>query len=75
MLTAPPFTLTVAGSRPNFLMFAKATTLKASLISHREMSETLRFDCCRSFGTASEGAMVKSMGAVAASAKPDTVDD
>lgn len=37
-LTAPPCILTLDGSRPNFIMQAKTTTLKASFISHNAMS-------------------------------------
>lgn len=40
--TAPPFTLTFAGSMSNILMLASTTTLKASLISHMAMSSFCR---------------------------------
>lgn len=36
--TAPPLTLTFAGSMSSILMLARTTTLKASLISHMVMS-------------------------------------
>jgi len=68
MLTAPPLTLTLLGSRPSLRMFAMATTLNASLISHNAMSSTPRPACSKAFGIASDGAIGKSTGRVAASA-------
>jgi len=72
MLTAPPSTLTLLGSRPSLRMFASATTLKASLISHNAMSSTPRPAFFITFGIASAGATVKSIGVVAASANAVT---
>jgi len=37
-LTAPPCMLTLDGSRSNFIILAKTTTLKASFISHNATS-------------------------------------
>jgi len=68
MLTAPPLTLTLLGSRPSLRMFARATTLNASLISHNAMSSMLRPACFNALGIASDGAIGKSTGRVAASA-------
>lgn len=68
MLTAPPWMLTLDGHKPSFCMFASATTLKASLISNMVTSSCFTPDCENSLGMAKAGAMVKSIGAVAASA-------
>jgi hypothetical protein len=47
--TAPPFTFTLFGSRPNFLILANTTTLKASFISNREISSFLRPVCLNNY--------------------------
>ena len=49
-------------------MFASETTLNASLISHNAISSDWTPACSSSFGMTRDGVMVKSMGAVAASA-------
>ena len=72
MLTAPPSTLTLLGSRPSLRVFAMATTLKASLISHNAMSSTPTPARFSTFGMASAGATGKSTGLVAASANAVT---
>lgn len=68
--TAPPWTLTMEGSSSMSLMLARTTTLKASLISKREMSSLVRSHWERILVMAATGAVGKSMGARAASAMP-----
>ena len=68
--TAPPWTFTMDGSSSISLMLASATTLKASLISNREMSSFVRPQRERTLVMAATGAVGKSIGASAASAKP-----
>ena len=65
--TAPPHTLTLAGSNPKILLFARLTAAKASLISHFAISLISKPARFRAMGIARLGAMVKSMGLVAAS--------
>ena len=53
MLTAPPLTLTLLGSRPRALVLARTTTLNASLISHMSMSSCFTpviFNTCTKIG-------------------------
>lgn len=68
--TAPPLTLTLDLSKPSTLSAATPTTEKASLNSQRAISsfDTPAFLSAR--GTARVGAVGKSIGAQAASAKP-----
>ena len=68
MLTAPPWTLTFEDSRPSSCMLTSETTLNASLISHNATSSALTPACSSTLGMTSEGVIVKSTGAVAASA-------
>mmetsp|Transcript_13888 Transcript_13888/g.46340 ORF Transcript_13888/g.46340 Transcript_13888/m.46340 type:complete len:200 (-) Transcript_13888:598-1197(-) len=68
--TAPPNTLTRAESSSRSFAFAKATTLKASLISWTSTSFKAHSAMASAAGTASAGAMVKSAGARCASPKP-----
>ena len=49
-------------------MLTNETTLNASLISHNATSSDLTPACSRTFGMTRDGVMVKSTGAVAASA-------
>ena len=74
MLTAPPCILTFPGSSPHFLIFARATTLNASFTSNIATSSWLTPACFKHLGIARAGAIVKSMGAQAASAKPVIMD-
>lgn len=68
--TAPPLTLTLDLSRPSTLSAATPTTEKASLNSQRAISSFDTPAFLRARGTARVGAVGKSMGAQAASAKP-----
>ena len=68
--TAPPWTFTKPGSIPRILMFARTTTLKASLISHMEISSFFSPHRESTFGTAAAGATGKSIGSTAASPNP-----
>ena len=77
--TAPPQALTFSGSSPRILLFARATAANAwykvsykrkgsaSLISHLAISFTASPARFRAIGIARLGAIVKSMGFVAAS--------
>lgn len=67
--TPPPSTLTFDGSRFSSLLLAMATAEKASLISKRAMSLISRPARLSAAGMAYAGAIGKSMGAHAASAK------
>lgn len=68
--TAPPLTLTLDLSKPSTLSAATPTTEKASLNSQRAISSFDTPAFLRARGTARVGAVGKSMGAQAASAKP-----
>jgi len=63
--------LTFEASNPKILLLANATAAKASLISHKAMSSILSPAFSKAFGMACEGAIGKSIGAQAASAKAD----
>lgn len=51
-------------------MFARETTLKASLISYASMESAETPACLRALGMASAGAVVNLLGALAASPQP-----
>lgn len=68
--TAPPLAFTISGFKSNFFILAMATTEKASLISHKATSSFSTPVDCNSLGMTRAGAIVKSIGAVAASANP-----
>ena len=68
--TAPPWTLTRVGSSSMSLILARATTLKASLISNMEISSLVRPQMDSTLVIAATGAVGKSIGANAASANP-----
>src|SRR5690606_6805026 len=60
--TAPPFTFTLAESRPRILLFASPTTEKASLNSKKSTSDTSRPAFLRATGSAFAGAVVNHSG-------------
>jgi hypothetical protein len=66
--SAYPLTLIFAGSIFKTFSAMRTTTEKASLISNREMSSTVRFARSKALGKATVGAMGKSMGSTPASA-------
>ena len=67
--TAPPRTLVLSAGRPRIWALASATAEKASLTSHLAMSAISRPAFLSAIGIAAEGAVPKSTGAHAASAK------
>ena len=67
---APPLMLTLLISSSINLMLASATTEKASLISNMEISSFVSSHNSSTLDMAATGAVGKSMGARAASAKP-----
>ena len=68
--TAPPRVFTTLLSKPKTFSAAIATTENASLNSHRAISSLFTPAFFSAAGTASVGAVGKSIGAQAASAKP-----
>ena len=66
--TAPPRGLSFSFLMLSFLLLMSATTLKASLISQKSISSAFSPAFLRAIGRASVGAIVKSIGFVAASA-------
>ena len=64
--TAPPFTLTFCPVNPNNLLTASETTANASFISKSYISEIFRPDFFSTLSIASAGAVVNSIGALAA---------
>ena len=70
MDTAPPWTLTVAGSRASLSLAYMVTTAKASLTSQSSMSLAERFVFLSSLSTANFGAVVNHSGSWAKEAWP-----
>ena len=61
--TAPPHTLTLAGSRPSSWLLAIDTTANASLISHRSTSVAFQPALAHALSMAAAGAVVNHSGA------------
>ena len=57
--TAPPLTLTRSSSMPSILIELSATEAKASLISHRSMSEADRPALASAFSAARAGVVAR----------------
>ena len=66
--TAPPFTFTLALSKPKIWALANPTTEKASLNSKKSTSETVSPTLAKALGRAFAGAVVNYLGSCAASA-------
>lgn len=66
--TAPPFTFTLAASRPKILLLASPTTENASLNSKKSISLIVKLALAKAIGKAFAGAVVNHSGACAASA-------